>query len=255
MKNYMRTLMWMTLFGALTSSAWAGTINPCPTTGTYQDLIDTNAAGGCSIVDKVFSGFTLLGTSSGAPAPPTLTAANVSYVLDMSPAPPDFLIGFEFGLSLTAGGTSGNPVVSNDLNIAYNVVQVAGLPEITSLHLLETAFASGGGQATVAETYCLGGLNNTGCTSSGTLTSSADAPKADIVFAGVSQLSIIKDIGVASNQSGGFAAISGIRNAVDESGASNKSPTIPEPSTLSYLLTGVGALGLGWFRIGRRSRL
>jgi len=241
--------LFLVLLGVVTPCAMATTISPCPTTGTYQDLINTNANGGCSILDKVFSNFTELGTSSGTPAPPTLGAGNISYTLDNAPAAPEFLIGFEFAMSLTAGGTSGNPVVSNDVKISYNVAQVAGLPEITSLHVLETAIATGGGQATIAETYCLGAFNNTGCTSGGTLTTTAAAPHMDVFFAGVSQLSVIKDISVASNQNGGFASISGVRNAVDESG------TVPEPSTFSFVLTGGGALGLGWLRIRRRSKV
>ncbi|HEY4364820.1 MAG TPA: PEP-CTERM sorting domain-containing protein [Bryobacteraceae bacterium] len=226
----------------------AAPISPCPTIGTYQDLINANVNGGCTILDKLFSNFTELGTSSGAPAPPTLSAANISYTLDNDPQAPEFLIGFEFAMSLTAGGTSGNPVVTNDIKISYNVNQVDNLPLITSIHVLETAIATGGGQATIAETYCLGSFNNTGCTSGGTLTTTASAPHMDTFFAGVSKLSVIKDISVASNQDGGFASISGVRNAVDESGV------VPEPSTFSFMLTGGGALGLGWLRIRRRSR-
>jgi len=246
--RYSRWWIGVAMLALAASYATATTISPCPTTGTYQDLINTNANGGCTVLDKVFSNFTELGTSSGTPAPPTLGPGNISYTLDNNPQPPEFLIGFEFAMSLTAGGTAGNPVVTNDVKISYNVAQIAGLPLITSIHVLETAIATGGGQATIAESYCLGAFNNTGCTSGGTLTTTASAPHMDVFFAGVSKLSVIKDISVASNQSGGFAAISGVRNAVDETGS------VPEPSTFSFMLTGGGALGLGWLRIRRRSR-
>ena len=215
---------------------------PCPTTGsgaggtpTYADLIATNAGGGCFIADKVFSGFTFLGTSSGTTPPAALTSSQVSYTLDTN-APT--LIGFEFAMALNA---SGNGV--NDVKISYNVNQVDGLSDITSLHNLLTGQASNGGSVSVAETYCLGAFNNTGCSSSGELQTNNVTPHQDVFFSGVSMLSVIKDINAAGNGGNGLASLSGVRNAVDET------PTgVPEPATVSYLLGGGGLLALGWLR-------
>jgi hypothetical protein len=211
---------------------------PCPTSAgsggapSFADLIATNAGGGCFIADKVFSGFTFLGTAVGGAT--VLSSTNVSYTLDNNQPT---LIGFEFALPLNAAGAG-----VNDVEISYNINQAAGLADITSLHLLQTGSASNGGSITVAESYCLGAFNNTGCASSGTLSTSAGAPHQDVFFAGVSELSIKKDINAAGNGGNGLASISGVRNAVDET------PTTlaPEPATVSsYLL---GLLALGWFR-------
>jgi hypothetical protein len=199
---------------ATASSALAAPV-PCPTSGqgpngapSYADLLATNAGGGCFILDKVFSDFTFTATETGGAA--IASASNLVYTIDSNTGTTG-LIGFEFALALSAAG-----IRSNDVTLSYNVRTSSGAAEITSLHLLETGNASGGGTATVSETYCLGGLNNMGCSSSGTLNTTAANPHQDVFFAAVSQLSIIEDINVAGNGVGGSAAISGVRNAVDE---------------------------------------
>jgi len=212
---------------------------PCPTSGTgsggapsFADLLSTNAGGGCFIADKVFSSFTFLTNFSGSATP--LLATQVSYTLDNN-APT--LIGFEFAMSLNASGSS-----SNDIKLTYNINQAAGVADITSLHLLLTGQANNGGSISVSENFCLGAFNSTNCDSSGVLNTNAGSPHQDVFFAGVSQLSIIKDINAAGNGVGGTASISGVRNAVDETVTN----LVPEPATVSsYLL---GLLALGWFR-------
>ena len=101
-----------------------------------------------------------------------------------------------------------------------------------------------GGVVSVAESYCLGAFNNTGClfgTRQTLVTSNPRSSHQDAFFAGVSMLSIVKD----RNASGfsGTANLSGVRNAIDETRSG-----VPEPATLSYVLGGAGLLGLGWLR-------
>lgn len=212
---------------------------PCPTSGqgpggapSFADLIATNAGGGCFIVDKVFSAFTFLATSSGTATP--LSATQVSYTIDAN-AP--ILIGFEFAMSLSASGSD-----SNGITLSYNINQAAMLADITSLHNLLTGQVSNGGSISVAENYCLGAFYDTGCASSGTLNTNVGTPHEDVFFAGVAKLSIIEDINALGNGRG-LASISGVRSAVDET----LTPT-PEPATVSYVLEGAGLLALGWFR-------
>jgi hypothetical protein len=203
------------VFLAAASSALAAPV-PCPTSGSgpngapsYADLMATNAGGGCFIADKIFSSFTFLASQAGGAA--TVSANNLVYTIDSNIGTTG-LIGFEFALALSAAG-----VRANDVKLSYNVNQVDNVAEITSLHLLETASASGTGTATVTENYCLGAFFSTGCISSGVLQTAATNPHQDVFFSGVSELSIIEDIIVAGNGAGGSAAISGVRNAVDES--------------------------------------
>jgi hypothetical protein len=209
-------LLSYTLLSVFTAVNMQAAPVPCPTSGSgpngapsYADLMATNAGGGCFIADKVFSSFTFLANQTGGAA--TVSATNLVYTIDSNIGTTG-LIGFEFALALSAAG-----VQSNDVKISYNVNQVDDVAEITSLHLLETGNASGGGTAVLGETYCLGAFNNTGCASSGTLSTAATNPHQDVFFSAVSKLSITVNILVAGNGAGGSAAISGVRNAVDES--------------------------------------
>ena len=241
-KLFLGISLCLALFLVTASSVLADPI-PCPLSGqgaggapTYFDLIATNAGGGCFIADKVFSSFTFLGTSSGTNPPAALSALQVSYTLDTN-APT--LIGFEFAMALNASGDG-----VNDVKISYNVNQIDFIADITSIHNLLTGQASNGGSSSVADTYCLGAFNNTGCSSSGQLQTNHVTPHQDVFFSGVARLSIITDINAAGNGGNGLASISGVRNAVDETPVAG----VPEPTTFSYLLGGAGLLCLGWLR-------
>src|SRR5436853_4598310 len=192
----------------VTASSVMGAPVPCPSTGsgaggaaTYQDLLNTNAGGGCFIADKVFSSFTFVGNATGGATP--LTASQMSYLIDnlVPIAGGTVLVGFEFSMSLNA--TAGT---SNDIHITYNVQQVTGIADITSVHNLLTGIGTGGGVASVAEVWCTG-LNLTG-TCNPLNTSNPGSPHNDATFAGISQLSISKDINVTAGPNG-FASISG----------------------------------------------
>lgn len=243
MRRFALSVSCAALFLLAASTAFA-TPAACPTTGsgaggavTYADLIATNGAGGCFVADKVFSNFTFLGTSTGGGTSLVATNMDVSYDTN---APT--LIGFEFAMSMTVAGMS-----SEDVKLSYNINQISGIADITSLHNNLIGTAGGLGTSTVAETYCLGAFNSVGCASSGTLNTNAPTPDNFVTFAGVSLMSIFKDINVSGNASGvgNFASISGVRNAVDET----RGPTgVPEPATVSYFLGGAGLLALGWMR-------
>jgi hypothetical protein len=103
-----------------------------------------------------------------------------------------------------------------------------------------------GGVISVAESYCLGAFNNTGCLSGSPfvlVTSNPGSSHQDAFFAGVSMLSLV----VNMNASGfsGTANLSGVRSAIDELRTTS---AVPEPATLSLMLTGVGFLHRGMRR-------
>src|SRR5438128_1516718 len=99
MKKFVFGLSLCFLLSLIAASTALAAPVPCPVTGTYMDLVNTNAGGGCFIVDKVYSNFGFAGTASGTSVP--LTPSQVLYTL-LSAAP--MLIGFDFSMSLTAVG-------------------------------------------------------------------------------------------------------------------------------------------------------
>src|ERR1051326_2940047 len=229
----------------VTASSVMGAPVPCPSSGTgtggaasYADLLATNPGGGCFIADKLFTSFTFAANATGGAT--ALTANQMSYLIDnlVPVGNGTVLVGFEFSMSLNASAGQ-----SNDIHITYNVQQINGVADITSVHNLLTGIGINGGTASVAEVWCTG-LNLTG-TCNALNTSNPGNPHNDASFAGISQLSISKDINVTAGN--GFASISGLRNAIDET-RGGTTPGVPEPATASYLLGGAGLLALGWLR-------
>ena len=230
------------------ASAFASPI-ACPTSGSgpggtpsYADLMSTNAGGGCLIADKVFSDFIFLSISTGGATP--LTSNQVNYTMDnlVPSVLGTVLVGFEFGLSLSAG-----PLQTNTVTIGYNVAQINGIADITSVHNQMVGVGLNGGVASVAESYCLGAFNNVGCqagTPQTLVTSNPGSSHSDAFFAGVNKLSILANLSASGFD--GTANISGVRSAIDETPTS-----VPEPSSLSCLLGSAGLFGVVWLR--RRS--
>ena len=209
---------------------------PC-VNGTYFNLLATNAGGGCSIDDKLFTNFLFNGTSSGSPAPIPLTSSDVQ-VNTVNNGNSD--IGFQFVFSLTA-----SPQQTNDILLQYTVSTLSGLPKITSEHLSETGNFTTTGSAVVDETLCSVAFSDGSCAGATaalhTFSNSGGSKITDSInFAPVSMVGVRKDINTSGGISG-FATISGVANTSDQ---------IPEPTTM--LLMGTGLLFAGIF--SRRSK-
>jgi hypothetical protein len=251
MRNFLGVSACLLLLLATVPGAIAAPI-ACPATGTYQDLLNSNAGGGCFItvgggVSLLFSNFTFTPAGVGTP-----TAAQVGYFLDdpgtaVGGGP---IWGFEFNPGLAVTGTVATPNVIQDILLTYLVVPVG--TTIVSDHLLENAAATGAGVGQVTENimFCLpSDPNNT----SGTcrlfpplLVTTAGPPGLhnDAFFAPWSSLTVSKDISASSGTAGSTATISQVRDAFDIV------VVVPEPAT--YGLVSVAFLLFGSF--ARRNR-
>jgi hypothetical protein len=205
----------------------------------YQSLIDAGSAG-CTIGGLVFDNFTFAGSSTGKGATPT--AIQTSFTLDdpgVSTGTGQQIFGFEFNPNLSIIG-----IGSEDEILQYDIACLDGRPCITSNHLLLTGLASEGAIGSVAEGDCGKTAAGGGCTFLPILTVTTSAPHKDALDIGpFESLHVWKDVLTASAGRNGFASISNVRDAVDESA--------PEPSTVALMFS--GALLIGLRRFVRRS--
>ncbi len=216
------------LFVLLFGGVYLAQASPlCLASGTFQDLLNSNALGGCTIDDKLFTDFAY--SSSDTAGLPILASAFDYQVVNMGPSG----IGFQFSFGMFAG-----PGEVNDVFIGYNVLG----PNIVSDHLAVTGFATGTGLASVAETYCKGTPLGAGCPvgDSGTLEAYFSAfgnqpADSSSWLTPVRLLSITKDIEAAGGTAG-IAHISGVLDTVDQTG-------VPEPVTLIIFGSGLTLLG------------
>ena len=228
----------------------------CPTTGTYQDLINSNGSGGCTISPATggvltFSGFTFTASGAGTPA-----ANQMGYTLDnpgVSIGTGQSIYGFEFNPGLAVIGSSGTPNAIQDILLTYTVVATGTF--ITSVHLLENEAVTGSGVAQVSEnlTFCIASDPNPAL---GTCRLFGGNPLKVSSAGGVgihndllgllnwTSMTVSKDINVSSGSLGSTASISQVRDAVDISA--------PEPAT--YGVMSLGLLVLGYFRFRRTTR-
>ena len=213
---------------------------PCPTTGTYLDLLNTNVAGGCTINVGGSSSLTFSHFTFAATGPSTPNAAGVSYTLDDPGVGPGGgpIFGFEFNPGLSVSGTN----VTQDIMLSYLIVPHG--VAIVSADLNETAAATGEGVGQVTENieFCIASdPNNT----SGTCrmfphlhvtTGPPPALEDNRTFGQWTSMTVSKDINASSGASAGAATITQVRDAVD---------VTPEPAT--YGLVGIGLLTIGYF--------
>ncbi len=218
-----KLLLFVCLGTMLTALPGMASALACPSSGTYASLEALNPTG-CLINGLLFDNFTFNPSATGSGINPTAT--QVGYTLDnpgISTGTGQLIYGFEFNPNLNVTG-----IGSEDIDISYTIV--APVPEITSLHLLESAVVAGGGSATVSEGPDRGCTGvGTGCTFLTTIQATPTNPHEDLLGIGPFQeVDVFKDINVTSNVAGGTAGISNVRDSVDIN-------NLPEPGTMGLL--------------------
>ena len=133
-----------------------------------------------------------------------------------------------------------------DSKIAFTVSTSDNTATINNLSLFFNGTASGPGSSSVTEQFCLGGsVSNCSQPIGQIQVTNPPAKFNDVIFfSPVSTVGVSKDINVNSGSTGS-AFISQVANRYGQTSA------VPEP--LSYLLVGVGLLGLGLIRKRVRS--
>ena len=210
---------------ATTATGFAGL---CPT-ATLDNYLGSGFS--CGIDDKAFSAWGY--SSSSNPGGFAIPASGVSVTPITTPGNPGFL----FNAPWQASNNSG--ILMQDSLIGYTVNVNQGGALITDLTLAMVGYgAFGTGEVTIDETYCLGAMLPT-CSggTEGTLrvywTSSGGVTSETVNFAGVSEVSVEKDILLTSGTNG-QVSVSGVYNQFSEGGG-----TTPEPSTLSMFGLGI----------------
>ena len=203
----------------------------CPTT-TYDNYIASGFS--CGIQDQTYSSFQYSGTSN----PPgfSIPAGSIAVTPITTMGDP----GLQWSAPWFASTSSG--ILAQDSLFQFNVNVNPGGSPITDLTLTIGGMGfQGTGAVVVDETACLGAVLPT-CTGGSIVTlevydSSGGSKFSDTVnFAGVTEVSIDKDIEIQAGTNG-QASLSVVTDQFGEG-----SGTVPEPGTFSML--GIGAVAV-----------
>jgi hypothetical protein len=203
----------------------------CPTT-TYDQYLGSGFS--CTIQDQTYSNFGYTGTSN----PPgfQIPAGSVGVTPINTPGNP----GLQFSAGWLASTATG--IMEQDSLFQFTVNSTTPITDLT-LAIGGASFI-GTGEVIVAETACLGALLPA-CTGGQliTLTVFDDSQGQQLVdtanFAGVTEISVSKDLTVAAGTNG-EATVSVLTDQFSEG-----TQTVPEPGTLSmFALGGLGLLGV-----------
>lgn len=217
-----------------TSLLGLGAVNP----------LNPTAGGGCDIANLIFGNFSIIGSATGNGVIPT--AAQLGFSIDeptTNTATGEKAYGFEFAPNLAVTG-----VGSVDLLLQYDIFET-GSSRITSNHLLVNGLTSSalGASIGVSETDCGKTTLAGGCAFLPLLFVTAANPHQDQEDIGPFVAEhITKDIFVNVQRREDFAAISLVRDDVDQKGGDTLTGS-PEPSTLGVMLLGSLLLVAGKF--------
>lgn len=235
----------LVMAGALlvvSSSAFATPIPPC-VQGSLASYEALDATGGCEINNLLFDNFSDMESSADASQ---LNASEITVT-------PDATL-LDEGLSFNASWFVSSPAAI-DSAISFTVQTVNGADTLDDISLSATETYVGNGNAGVIETYCVGSLAGAGnhCPSTLQTIAVSDPPANNNgvvtqTYGLTNELSVTKDIDVSagypSDGQPSIASISVVNNNYSQIGS------VPEP--ISFVLVGVGLLGVGLMR--RRSR-
>ena len=200
---------------------------------TLDRLISGDLVGGCIVDDKLFDNFSYAVASQGGGA--TVPSASSITVTPL-------LTPFNPGLRFTSFWAAG-PGSFADSTLGYTVTVLPGGNLITDNSLLMAGGHTGTGIAAIEEVKCVGGTFADDCLGGNlvslhtTHSAVAVVPFDRAVFAGVSVVDVVKNIGVVGGVDG-TATITTFDQRYSE--------VVPEPGTL--LLVGLALMSLRLLR-------
>jgi hypothetical protein len=190
----------------------------------------------CSIDNLMFSNFGYSG--AGSPVGNAIPAGGI----DVTPLTTALDVGLQFNPGMSVGTQPGGASAFQDSLITFTVSTVNGAATLEDLGLFFQGSFTGTGTSSVTENYCLGG-SLLGCpgANAGQLKVTNPPPVFNDAtsFAGVTSISVSKDINVTSGTAG-TANTSMVVNTFSQFSQ------VPEP--MSMVMLGAGLMGIGLLR-------